>query len=486
MHKIAGKLRGSQFPARKIEQAMNFSGGEMEPKNLWGGRFTGEADAGFMEFNRSFGFDRRLFDADVRASIAHCGGLLGAAVLSADEAAKITSGLQAILERGRADAKYFAEPAEDIHSFVEARLVELVGETGLKLHTGRSRNDQVATDLRLWLRDEVDDKVKLVRSAQEALLDLAESHRAAVIPGYTHLQRAQPVFFAHWCLAYFEMLVRDRERLADVRKRVNVMPLGSAALAGTSYPIDRAAVARELGFTGVSRNSLDAVSDRDFCVEFAGACSLIMVHLSRLAEDIIVYSTAEFGFLELSDAVSTGSSIMPQKKNPDSMELVRGKSGRVFGHLLGLLSMLKGLPLAYDKDMQEDKEALFDTADTVSSCLKVTATVLRNIRVHEERTRVAASTGYVNATELADYLVRKGVPFREAHETVGAMVLRAMERGLELQDLPLDEMRSFFPIIGDDILEALSLEKTLATKSQIGGTSRERVSEALVTARSSC
>ena len=456
-----------------------------EPKNLWGGRFTGETDAGFAEFNRSFAFDRRLFGAEVRASIAHCDGLLGAGVLSRDEAAAITGALKTILERGLADAEYFAVPAEDVHSFVEARLVELIGDTGRKLHTGRSRNDQVATDFRLWLRDELDAVVVALGLVQESLLSLAESHRDAVLPGYTHLQRAQPVLFAHWCLAYFEMLTRDRERLADGRKRLNVMPLGAAALAGTSYPIDREAVARELGFAALSRNSLDAVSDRDFCVEFAGACSLIMVHLSRLAEDIIIYSTTEFGFFELSDAVATGSSLMPQKKNPDSMELVRGKAGRVFGHTLSLLTMLKGLPLAYNKDMQEDKEAVFDTADTITSCLAVTATVLRNIRVNEDRTRDAAAKGFMNATELADYLVRKGVAFREAHETVGRIVLRALERGVELQDLPLNELREFSSVVDQDVFEALSLESTLATKSQRGGTSRGQVTEALAAARAS-
>jgi argininosuccinate lyase len=457
-----------------------------EPKNLWGGRFTGQTDPGFVEFNRSFSFDRRLFAADVRASIAHCNGLRGAGVLTNDEAAKIRNGLQSILERGNSESNYFDELAsEDIHSFVEARLVELIGDLGLKLHTGRSRNDQVATDLRLWLREAIDETVARTRSAQKALLDLADSYRATVIPGYTHLQRAQPVLFAHWCLAYFEMLARDRERLAEVRQRVNVMPLGSAALAGTSYPIDREAVARELRFDSVSRNSLDAVSDRDFCVEFAGACSLIMVHLSRLAEDIIIYSTTEFGFFELSDAVATGSSLMPQKKNPDSMELVRGKAGRVFGHTVALLTTLKALPLAYNKDMQEDKEAVFDTADTVNSCLEVAATVLRNIRINEERTREAAASGYMNATELADYLVRKGMAFREAHETVGRIVVQAIGRGVELQELTLDELRSFSAFIEADVYEALSLEQTLATKSQAGGTSAQRVVEALSLARSS-
>jgi argininosuccinate lyase len=456
------------------------------PKNLWGGRFTGTGDAGFVEFNRSFGFDRRLFEVDVRASIAHCSGLVGAGVLTADEATKIKDGLEAILARGLSNSNYFDEQqAEDIHSFVEARLVGSIGETGRKLHTGRSRNDQVATDLRLWLREAIDQIVGRARASQETLLDTAEAHRAVVIPGYTHLQRAQPVLFAHWCLAYFEMLARDRGRLAEARERANVMPLGAAALAGTSYAIDREAVARELGFASVARNSLDAVSDRDFCVEFASACSLIMVHLSRMAEDIILYSTTEFGFFELSDAVATGSSLMPQKKNPDSMELVRGKAGRVFGHTMSLLTTLKGLPLAYNKDMQEDKEAVFDAFDTTSACLEVTATVLRNLRVNEDRTREVSAKGYMNATELADYLVRKGMPFRAAHETVGRVVIHAIERGVELEKLTLDELRSFSPLIAEDVYDALSLESTLASKSQIGGTSAERVGEALSLARAS-
>src|SRR5256884_6754263 len=355
----------------------------------------------------------------------------------------------------------------------------MIGDLGRKLHTGRSRNDQVATDLRLWLRGELDRLAINLRSAQEALLDLAEANRDAVIPGYTHLQRAQPILFAHWCLAYFEMLARDRERLLEARTRVNVLPLGSAALAGTSYPIDREAVARALDFGSVSRNSLDAVSDRDFCVEFAGAASLIMMHLSRLAEDIILYSTTEFGLFELGDAVATGSSLMPQKKNPDSMELVRGKAGRVFGHLIALLTTMKSLPLAYNKDMQEDKEAIFDTVDTIRSCLTVAATVLRNIRVNASRAREAATHGYLNATELADYLVRKGMPFREAHETVGRIVMHAIERKIELDDLSLDELKSFSALIEQDVFESLSLERTLATKSQAGGTAPDQIAEAL-------
>jgi argininosuccinate lyase len=453
-------------------------------RNLWGGRFKGEPDPGFAKFNRSFGFDRRLFEVDVRASIAHCGGLAAAGVLTADEAAQISAALGTILEHGRSDAGYLDGPdAEDVHSFVEARLVEMIGDAGRKLHTGRSRNDQVATDLRLWLRQEIDLVSSALGSAQQALLDLAEANRSAVMPGYTHLQRAQPVLLAHWCLAYFEMLARDRERLTDARARVNVLPLGSAALAGTSYPIDRDAVADALGFEAVSRNSLDAVSDRDFCIEFAGAAALIMLHLSRLAEDIILYSTSEFGFFELSDAIATGSSLMPQKKNPDSMELVRGKAGRVFGHLTALLAMMKGLPLAYNKDMQEDKEAIFDTVDTVKASLDVTTTVLANILLNEMKMREAATRGYLNATELADYLVRNGMPFREAHETVGRIVMLAIDRHVELNDLPLDDLQSFSSLIEEDVFEALSLASTMATKSQAGGTAPDQVEAALVQAR---
>lgn len=455
-----------------------------ESKNLWGGRFRGEAEASFVEFNRSFGFDRRLFEADVRASAAHSEALVGAGVLTRAESSLIKNALQTIAKRSASDASYFDEmQSEDVHSFIEARLVQLIGDAGRKLHTGRSRNDQVATAMRLWLRDSIDRLMLTLREMQEALVDLAEAHRAAVLPGYTHLQRAQPVLFAHWCLAYFEMLMRDGERLSEVRGRVNVMPLGSAALAGTAHKIDRERLARELGFDSVSRNSLDAVSDRDFCVEFAAAASLIMLHLSRLAEDIILYATTEFGFLELSDAVATGSSIMPQKKNPDSMELVRGKAGRVFGHTMALLTTLKGLPLAYNKDMQEDKEAVFDAFDTTSLALKVTATVLRNMRLNEKRAFEAATHGYMNATELADYLVRKGMPFREAHDVVGRIVLHAIESGIELEELTLEELRRFSSIIEDDVYEALSLEQTLATKAETGGTSPERVSEALAEAR---
>ena len=449
---------------------------------LWGGRFTGKPDETFAEFNDSFRFDRRLFAADIRASIAHANGLSGAGVLTAEETASITGGLSEMLEQ--ADAKFFDDSdAEDVHSFIEGKLIVMIGDAGRKVHTGRSRNDQVATAFRLWLRDEIDALAGLVRKSQLALINLAERNREAVLPGYTHLQRAQPVMWAHWCLAYFEMLNRDRERLADVRKRVNILPLGSAALAGTSFPIDRESVAHELGFDGVTANSLDAVSDRDFAVEFTGACSLIMVHLSRLAEDLIIYCSQEFGFVTLSDAVSSGSSLMPQKKNPDALELLRGKAGRVFGHQMGLLATIKGLPLAYNKDMQEDKEAVFDTVDTVNISLRAAAIVLDNTTVNEETTLKAATKGYLNATELADYLVKKGVPFRTAHDTVGRAVLYGIDKGKELHELSIAELQSFSPEIGDDVAEALSLESTLAAKNVIGGASPARVAEALAVAK---
>ncbi len=454
-------------------------------KKLWGGRFTGAADPSFAKFNSSFAFDRRLFAADIRASIAHCNALRGAGVLSAEEAEQIVAGLQSILDEATSRVGYFDEPAEDVHSFVEARLVEMIGEPGRKLHTGRSRNDQVATDLRLWLREAIDRLSVQAKQMQEAILDLAEKERETVLPGYTHLQRAQPILFAHWCLAYFEMLARDRERLAEVRKRLNVLPLGSAAIAGTSFPIDREAVARELEFDGVSRNSIDAVSDRDFCVEFTSVCSLIMVHLSRLAEEIILYATREFGFFELSDAVATGSSLMPQKKNPDSMELVRGKAGRVFGDLTALLATMKGLPLAYNKDMQEDKEAVFDAFDTTAGSLEVSTIVLQNVSLNQARMHSASTKGMLNATELADYLVRKGVSFREAHETIGKAVMKAMARRVELSELSLEDLQSFSDKIENDVFECLTLEQTLGTKSQVGGTAPERVAEALAIARRS-
>jgi argininosuccinate lyase len=450
---------------------------------LWGGRFTGKPDETFAEFNRSFGFDIRLFEADVRASIAHAHGLRGAGVLSDEETRAVTGALRTMLTLVAEDPEYLQLDSEDVHSFIESRLVELVGDLGKKLHTGRSRNDQVATAFRLWLRDEIGRLQTDIRHLQASLVSAAERHRAAVLPGYTHLQRAQPVMWAHWCLAYFEMLERDLDRLKDTAARANVLPLGSAALAGTSFGIDREAIAKELEFDGVSRNSLDAVSDRDFAIEFAGACSLVMVHLSRLAEDLIIYATTEFGFISLSDAVSTGSSLMPQKKNPDALELIRGKAGRVFGHHAALLATMKGLPLAYNKDMQEDKEAVFDTLDTTRVCLKVAAIVLDNLSVNETRTREAAAHGYLNATELADYLVKRGLPFRTAHDTTGRIVLAAIEHGRELHEMPLDELQKQSHQIEADVFQALALEQTLGSKAQIGGTSAARVNDALSAAK---
>ncbi len=452
---------------------------------LWGGRFTEKPHETFAEFNDSFRFDRRLFAADVRGSVAHAGGLLRAGLISTEESDAIIGGLTQLVTDSAIDPTFFESNAEDVHSFIEGKLIDAIGDAGRKLHTGRSRNDQVATAFRIWLRDEIGEIDALVRELQLAIVDIAEGFRDAVLPGYTHLQRAQPVMFAHWCLAYFEMLKRDRERLVGVFERVNIMPLGSGALAGTGFPIDREAVATELGFAGISANSLDAVSDRDFTIEFTAACSLVMVHLSRLAEDLIIYCSTEFGLITLSDAVSSGSSLMPQKKNPDALELLRGKSGRVFGHNMSLLAMMKGLPLAYNKDMQEDKEAVFDTVDTVKISLRAAAIVVENAVVNEERTREAATKGYLNATELADYLVKKGVPFRTAHEAVGRAVLFAIDEGKELNELSVDELKQFAAEIGEDVADALSLDATIGAKSAIGGTSPVRVMAALDAARES-
>jgi len=451
---------------------------------LWGGRFTGEVDAAFSRFNSSFAFDKRLIEADIEGSLAYAEALAAAGILAEGEARRIAWGLNEIRRRSREDAGYLeGGKAEDVHSFVESELVGAIGDAGYKLHTGRSRNDQVATDLRIFLRSEIDLSHDLIREVQSALLELAEANRDCALPGYTHLQRAQPILFAHYLLAYYEMMRRDRERLAEVRARVNRLPLGAGALAGTGFPIDREMMAKRLGFDGLCENSVDAVSDRDFVIEFIGAAAIVMMHLSRLAEDLIIYSTAEFGFIALSDAVSTGSSLMPQKKNPDSLELIRGKAGRVFGHHVALLATMKGLPLAYNKDMQEDKEALFDTIDTFSGSLGVMATVLRNVKVDTEKTRQATSIGYLNATDLADYLVRKGLEFRKAHDLVGRVVMHAIELGKPLEDVPLERYRQFSEVFDEDLYASLRLEASLASKSALGGTSIERVRDALLKAR---
>jgi argininosuccinate lyase len=451
--------------------------------SLWGGRFQGRVHPSIAAFNRSFDFDRALFGSDVTASRAWARALRGAGVLAADEMSALEKAFAELLTKASDDTFLRDANVEDVHSFLESRLAELTGDTARRVHTGRSRNDQVATAFRLWTRDAVDALLPEVRKTQAALLTLADKAPLAPMPGYTHLQRAQPVLFAHWCLAYFEMLERDAGRLRDLRPRLNVMPLGSGALAGTSQNVDRAAIAQELGFGGITRNSLDAVSDRDFALELCAAGSILMVHLSRVAEDVILYASQEFGFFDLSDAISTGSSLMPQKKNPDPMELVRGKSGRVFGHLTGLLAAMKGLPLAYNKDMQEDKEALFDTVATLRVCLEATSVTLQELTPKPERMREAATRGYLNATELADYLVRKGVPFRYAHDTAGKIVLEAVKRGVEIDALPLDAIRVHAPQADADVFEALSLERTLASKNVPGGTAPNRVSEALAEAK---
>ncbi len=452
---------------------------------LWGGRFKGEADAAFARFNSSFAFDRRLIHSDIEGSLAHAEALARAGAISSEEAEQIAAGLKEVLRRAAEEEGYLdRQTAEDIHSFVESELVSIIGEAGYKLHTGRSRNDQVSTDTRIFLRAEIDRLDELVIDLQRALIELADANSDSVIPGYTHLQRAQPVLLAHYLLAYFEMFKRDRERLGEIRARVNQLPLGAGAIAGTGFPIDREWVARRLGFAGVCRNSLDAVSDRDYVIEMIGASALVMVHLSRLAEDFIIYSTAEFGFLELSDSVATGSSLMPQKKNPDSLELIRGKAGRVFGHHAGMLAVMKALPLAYNKDMQEDKEALFDTIETLSDSLVVMATVLRQVSVKGERMREAASRGYLNATDLADYLARRGMEFRRAHELVGRVVSYSIDQGRPLEEITLLEYQSFSPLFDDDLYNALKLTHSLASKSAVGGTAPERVREALARAKS--
>ncbi len=439
----------------------------------------------FAEFNNSFKFDRRIFAADIRVSIAYCDALFDAGVLTRLESERVKSGLHSILKRADYDKNYFDElPSEDIHSFIETRLVQLVGEAGGKLRAGRSRIDQTSTAIRLWLREKIEEITKFTRDLQKALIAAAEKQSEAVLPGYTNLRRAQPILWAHWCLAYFEMLARDRERLDEVWRRVNVLPLGAAALAGTSVEIDRESIARELNFEGVTANSLDAVSDRDFAIEFVGACSLIMVHLSRLAEDLILYSTTEFGFVELGEAVS-GSNLISSNKNAVALGLIRGKAGRIFGHQTALLSMMKGLPLAYNKDLQEDKQAVFDTVDTVLMCLQTAKIVLENLRVNVENARAAATKGYQNASELTDYLVQRNLSLRTAQQATEQIVLYAVSKNKELNELSLQEMRKFSEIIEKNVFENLSLEQTLASKNQIGGTSPERVFEALEHAKES-
>jgi argininosuccinate lyase len=449
----------------------------------WAGRFNEPTDAFVEAFTASVDFDRRLYLYDIQGSIAHATMLARQGILTGEERDAIVAGLERVRERIEAGRFDWSIPLEDVHMNVEAALTADIGDTGKKLHTGRSRNDQVATDMRLYLRAEID----LVRAAigrlQGVILNLAEREAETILPGFTHLQVAQPVTFGHHMMAWLEMLERDGERLADCRKRVDVLPLGAAALAGTTYPIDRHYTAELLGFSRPAENSLDAVSDRDFVIEVAAAASILMMHLSRFSEELILWSSAQFGFIELSDAFCTGSSIMPQKKNPDVPELVRGKTGRVFGHLMGLLTLMKGQPLAYNKDNQEDKEPLFDTLDTLKGSLKVFADMMGSLTCNRERMRAAALQGYATATDLADYLVRKGIPFRDAHEIVGKAVALGIREGRDLSELSLEALRQFSPRIAEDVFSVLTLEGSVAARDHIGGTAPAQVRAAIARAR---
>ncbi len=454
------------------------------PAAGWSGRFSEPVAERVKRFTASVDFDRRLASADIAGSLAHARMLASVGVLSAADLSAIERGLESIrgeIERG---AFAWSRDLEDVHLNIEHRLTALVGDAGKRLHTARSRNDQVATDLRLWLRGAIDDLGGELAGLRRALLDLADRHADTIMPGFTHLQVAQPVTFGHHLMAYDAMLARDMERLADCRGRVNRLPLGAAALAGTSYPIDRERVATELGFEGLCPNSLDAVSDRDFAIEFAAASTLVMLHLSRFAEELVLWTNPRFAFVRLADRFCTGSSIMPQKKNPDVPELVRGKTGRVVGGLMGLVTLMKGQPLAYNKDNQEDKEPLFDTVDTLADTLAImTDLVATGIEVDGARMRAAAREGYATATDLADYLVRNGMPFRDAHEAVARAVRHAEAKGVDLSDLPLAELRGFAPTIGEDVFGVLTLEGSVASRDHVGGTAPRQVRAAIAMAR---
>ncbi len=450
---------------------------------LWSGRFTEATDAFVESFTASVGFDQRLALYDIQGSIAHATMLAQVNIITSDECATIIEGLNNIridIETGNFN---WSIELEDVHMNIEARLTDRIGVAGKKLHTGRSRNDQVATDIRLYLRDVIDRTTAEIVRLQYTLLELAEREAATIMPGFTHLQVAQPVTFGHHMMAWFEMLARDRERFVDCRKRVNIMPLGAAALAGTSFSIDRSFTAGQLGFDRPARNSLDAVSDRDFAIEFTAAASITMMHLSRFSEELVLWCSAQFNFIELPDAFCTGSSIMPQKKNPDVPELVRGKSGRVFGHLVSLMTLMKGQPLAYNKDNQEDKEPLFDTADTLLNCLRAYADMMPHVKVNRDRMFTAAKQGFSTATDLADYLVRKNIPFRDAHEIVGKAVRLAIERQCDLSDLELSELKTYSNVIESDVFEVLTLAGSVAARSHFGGTAPDRVQESIAVAR---
>ncbi|WP_407313795.1 argininosuccinate lyase [Desulfosporosinus sp. SB140] len=446
---------------------------------LWGGRFEKTTDALVEDFHSSIRFDQRLYKQDILGSIAHARMLGSVGVITEDEATNLIAGLQGILKDIQAGDVEFEIGAEDIHMNVEKILTERVGPVGKKLHTGRSRNDQVALDLRLYLREEIDQSKALVGKFVQTLLNLAHEHLETWMPGYTHLQKAQPITLAHHLMAYIQMFLRDLGRFNDTRKRLNLSPLGSGAMAGTTFPLNREKAALELGFDGVTLNSLDGVSDRDFALEFLAAASILMMHLSRLCEELVLWSSGEFQFISMDDGYSTGSSIMPQKKNPDVAELVRGKTGRVYGDLMALLTVMKGLPLAYNKDMQEDKEQVFDAVDTLQKCLLVVEPMLRTMQVHRGAMARGAKGGFTNATDLADYLAKKGVPFREAHELVGRIVLNCTKQGKGLEELTLSEYQTISPVFDDDLFEAIGIEHCVRARKITGGPSPETVAQGI-------
>ncbi|HDR1156447.1 TPA: argininosuccinate lyase [Pasteurella multocida] len=451
---------------------------------LWGGRFTQAADKRFKDFNDSLRFDYRLAEQDIEGSIGWSKALVSVGVLTVQEQQQLESALNTLLIEVRSNPQaILQDDAEDIHSWVESKLIDKVGNLGKKLHTGRSRNDQVALDIKMWCKQRVIELQSSLHALQCKLVETAENNQHAVMPGYTHLQRAQPITFAHWCMAYVEMLDRDYSRLTDAYQRMNSCPLGSGALAGTAYAIDREQLALDLGFDVATRNSLDSVSDRDHIVELLSTASLSMAHLSRFAEDMIIFNSGESNFVELSDRVTSGSSLMPQKKNPDACELIRGKAGRVMGALTGMLMTLKGLPLAYNKDMQEDKEGIFDALDTWQDCIDMAALVLDGIQVNVERTKEAALKGYSNATELADYLVAKGVPFRDSHHIVGETVVYAIQQHKALETLSVAEFKQFSDVVEEDVYQILSLQSCLDKRCAKGGVSPLRVAEAISEAK---
>ena len=454
-----------------------------DQNKLWGGRFSEATDAFVERFTASVDFDRRLFQQDINGSLAHAKMLEKADILTAQELQQIEDGLEAIRQEIIDDKFEWSVSLEDVHMNIESALTSRIGDVGKKLHTGRSRNDQVATDIRLFVRDEIDQIAELITKLQLALLGLAEAEVGTIMPGFTHLQTAQPVSFGHHMMAWFEMLNRDYDRLLDCRKRVNLSPLGAAALAGTTYPIDRIFTAEQLGFDAPTRNSLDSVSDRDFAIELAAFASVLMMHLSRFSEELVLWTSAQFNFIDLPDRFCTGSSIMPQKKNPDVPELVRGKTGRVHGHLVSLLTLMKSQPLAYNKDNQEDKEPLFDLIDTVKDCLYAYSEMMPAISCNKDAMYAAAKQGYATATDLADYLVKKGIPFRDAHEVVGKSVAFGIQQKKDLAELTLAELQKFSDLIGEDVFEVLTLEGSIGARDHIGGTAPSSVLAAVKQAR---